>query len=145
MFYSIRKVMALTATSLGILAISMYLPWMVPNPAATRIPDIGLITRGFRFDEVEILVLVVATVASGFAFTVPSDLSKGGLLFALGLSYAVLPHFLIVYPNAGWVFQKFAPTFAGPALATVAGCLAVAAGTAVICMQDADSLHELFG
>ena len=112
----------------------MYLPWMVPNPAATRIPDIGLITRGFRFDEIEILVLVVATVASSFALIVPSDLSKGGLLCVLGLSYAVLPHFLIVCLHAGWVFQKFVPTFVGPALASIAGCLTVAAGT--ILLQD---------
>lgn len=122
---------ALTAASIVVLVVSGYLPWMAPAPDATQIPSIGSYLFGYKLALIEIIFLSVATVASAVTLVLPWDRVKGGLLCAFGVGYAVLPHYLIAQQSAR-LPRVFEPTMVGPALASVAGCLAVAGGTILL-------------
>jgi len=127
----IRESGALTAASIILLVVSGYLPWMAPAPGATRIPDIGSYLFGYKLEDIEYIFLILATVASAVTLVLPWNRVKGGLLCAFGVGYAVLPHYLIAQQSAS-LPQLFEPMMVGPALASVAGCLAVAAGTILL-------------
>jgi hypothetical protein len=122
---------ALTVASIVVLAVSSYFPWMAPGPDATMIPTIGFITRGYRVAPAELIFLSVPTVASGVALILPWNRAKGGLLCVLGLGYAVLPHYHIAQRSVS-LPRPFEPMIVGPSLASVAGCLAFAAGILVL-------------
>lgn len=126
-----REPVALTVASVVVLAVSSYFPWMAPGPDATMIPAIGLFTLGYKVAFAEIIFLGVATAASGAVLMLPWNLAKGGLLCVFGVGYAVLPHFLVAQQSVG-LPGPFEPTIVGPALASIAGCLTVAAGILVL-------------
>lgn len=128
---TIRLSGALTAASILLLVVSGYLPWMAPAPDATQIPSIGSYLFGYELALIEISFLIVATIASAVTLVLSWNQVKGGLLCAFGVGYAVLPHYLIAQQSAR-LPRVFEPTIVGPALASAAGCLAVAAGTILL-------------
>ena len=107
-------------------------------PDATQIPSIGSYLFGYKLALIEIIFLSVATVASAVALALPWNRVKGGLLCTLGVGYAVLPNYLIAQQSTS-LPRVFEPTMIGPALASVAGCLAVAAGAILL----RDSVQDL--
>ncbi|MFC7028390.1 hypothetical protein ACFQH8_15030 [Halomicroarcula sp. GCM10025710] len=119
--------MALTVASVVLLVVSGYLPWMAPASDATQVPSIGSYLFGYKLTVIESIFVGVMTVASGITLVLPWNQVKGGVLCLLGVGYAVLPHYLIAQQSAS-LPQVFEPVMVGPALASVAGCLAVAAG-----------------
>lgn len=127
----IRLSWSLSAVSVLLLAVSGYLPWMAPAADATRIPSIGSYLFGYKLDISEILFLVLVTVGTVVAHALPWKRATAGVLCVLGLSYAVLPHYLVAQQSAS-LPQVFEPMIVGPALASIAGCVAVASGSLLL-------------
>jgi hypothetical protein len=122
-----RVTLTLTVASVVLLAVSGYLPWMAPASDATKVPSIGSYLFGYKLTLIESIFVGVVTIVSGVTLVLPWNRAKGGILCLLGVGYAVLPHYLVAQQSAS-LPQVFEPVMAGPALASVAGCLAIAAG-----------------
>lgn len=128
---SVRLSRALTVASFLLLAVSGYLPWATVQPDVTMVPSIGSYALGYKLGFVELLFLGVVGGVSVLAHAIPTQKATGGLLCLLGAGYVVLPHH-VVAQQARSLPEVFEPTMLGPALASLAGCLAAVSGALLL-------------